>query len=1118
MLQLFIMGLAFFGAAILDICVAMQIRRRKTQAARLFTGYSVFAAAVSITYFISIHTKNYTAGPILGIIVFCLTDLMVYHLLHFMLAYIYRKVEYRPRAQFILWVVFALVVADIISMLLNPFYGHVATYYYINRNLPPHFIFSANIGYYLHLVLIYAMLAYGFITMVVRTVRVPALYRAPYLKIIGCLTVSAFLTFMFAIFYVAERVDYTILTYSLLSLLIYYFGYLTGKHGALEKTGYTILNSSTQPVVVFDYMSDLYFANEAAQKLFPGITDTSDPITYDQFMDILNLDGLPRLKDDRRRFYWTPTGTGSGDISYICDYQEITDAQDNRIARSIIFTNNTLSVDPLTGYLTEQYFNAHANELADYDLKPVTVVVCDLNQLSLINNVLGYNKGDSAIELQAHTMRKHLPGRTIFVRLHDAKLGAICYGLSIEEIKTRLRFVNEELSTYKDFTIKLKMDFAIQELGEASALGETSALGEVGGTSALGDSGEKGEASESAAARATATPITRDTVDAAAARAISILKTRKLLDATSEHSGMIESLTQMLYEVDAGTDAHVRRTRILGEGLAFELGLSDYERDQLSLLCLFHDIGKVGIPLSILNKPGKLTDEEQVIMREHVQKGYRIARATTGLEIVAEAILHHHERWDGTGYPDGLQHEAIPILSRVIAVVDSYDAMVNDRPYHKAISMAEASKELKRCAGSQFDPYIVDAFVNMVMRSATASDGGRGGQTDDADVQADSTAAKASPNSQDSLEGSHGSVAHAVGREVEGLAPESAASDASGSAETAETAASSSRTTGAPEHNNTTRAQQDAETSHDLAASASLISPVFYTHYALGEGMHITEHDDAFEKITGYNSYDIERLNLTQNDLLFSDDCAHYWDIFKSCINKDGVSYLEHRIRCKDGSGRYVYCMGLTYPKQEGQEQRIEITLTDITEAAAVQHQVGLARNRAMMSMRRLENNIQLDPMTGLLNKAAFKQACERELMDVSQRCVLIMMDMDNFKNYNDTYGHPMGDKLLIAFSKILGAAIRNDELAGRMGGDEYCCLLRFRGATKDVDIAQNVAKFWDRLTAEFAQVEHAPSLSAGAACLPQGASDFAQMYDSADAKLYQAKRAGKNQIVNIED
>ncbi|MBS3779401.1 MAG: HD domain-containing protein [Desulfovermiculus sp.] len=115
--------------------------------------------------------------------------------------------------------------------------------------------------------------------------------------------------------------------------------------------------------------------------------------------------------------------------------------------------------------------------------------------------------------------------------------------------------------------------------------------------------------------------------------------------------------------------------------------------------------------VNILFKPSPLTEAEWEVMRQHPEKGHRIALASTDLAGIADLILRHHERWDGQGYPMGLQGEAIPIECRILAIVDAFDSMTNERPYRKAMPTAEALKELHRCAGSQFDPQLVEAFI-----------------------------------------------------------------------------------------------------------------------------------------------------------------------------------------------------------------------------------------------------------------------------------------------------------------------------------------------------------------------------------------------------------------------
>jgi HD-GYP domain-containing protein (c-di-GMP phosphodiesterase class II) len=148
--------------------------------------------------------------------------------------------------------------------------------------------------------------------------------------------------------------------------------------------------------------------------------------------------------------------------------------------------------------------------------------------------------------------------------------------------------------------------------------------------------------------------------------------------------------------------------------MAASLDLSEKMVNDLALLVRFHDLGKIGIPDHILFKQGRLTERERQEVRKHSEIGQRIARAIPGLDPIAQWILQHHERWDGTGYPQGLQGEKIPLACRILAIADAYDAMTSDRPYRKAMTREEAIAELKRCAGTQFDPELVDRFVAIV--------------------------------------------------------------------------------------------------------------------------------------------------------------------------------------------------------------------------------------------------------------------------------------------------------------------------------------------------------------------------------------------------------------------
>jgi diguanylate cyclase (GGDEF)-like protein len=188
----------------------------------------------------------------------------------------------------------------------------------------------------------------------------------------------------------------------------------------------------------------------------------------------------------------------------------------------------------------------------------------------------------------------------------------------------------------------------------------------------------------------------------------------------------IVGLATALLERDRYTGDHSEAVVELTVRVARALALSPDELDRVETAALLHDIGKVGIPDSILHKDGPLSDEERVLMNDHPVIGERILRAIPGLGGVARIVRHEHERWDGSGYPDGLAGQAIPIGSRIILACDAYHAMTSDRPYRAAMSHGDALRELRKGAGTQFDPHVVEALLGCLYGDRSLIGGGAG--------------------------------------------------------------------------------------------------------------------------------------------------------------------------------------------------------------------------------------------------------------------------------------------------------------------------------------------------------------------------------------------------------
>jgi putative nucleotidyltransferase with HDIG domain len=190
-----------------------------------------------------------------------------------------------------------------------------------------------------------------------------------------------------------------------------------------------------------------------------------------------------------------------------------------------------------------------------------------------------------------------------------------------------------------------------------------------------------------------------------------------LRDVEKSYRSTLEALAAALDAREHETRAHSHRVREYASTLAQQLGLRGDELINIGRGALLHDVGKIGVPDSILLKPTKLTPEEWVQMKRHPQVGYEILRGISFLVSAAEIVLTHQERWDGNGYPQGLSCIDIPLGARIFGVVDTLDAMTSDRPYRKAQSFEAALEEVRRCSGTQFDSMVAEAFLSIPLET-----------------------------------------------------------------------------------------------------------------------------------------------------------------------------------------------------------------------------------------------------------------------------------------------------------------------------------------------------------------------------------------------------------------
>ncbi|MBI4461675.1 MAG: diguanylate cyclase, partial [Acidobacteria bacterium] len=188
---------------------------------------------------------------------------------------------------------------------------------------------------------------------------------------------------------------------------------------------------------------------------------------------------------------------------------------------------------------------------------------------------------------------------------------------------------------------------------------------------------------------------------------------------------VLETVTSLAFAIDAKdhyTQGHSQNVARYSVALGRRLALSEKDVEELRLAAILHDVGKIGVPERILHKPGPLEREEFDMMKEHAALGAKILEPLRTITNIQKIVRHHHERIDGTGYPDGLKGETIPLASRIVAIADAFDTMVSERTYKRARTQVEAIEELQRCAGTQFDSKLVKEFVTVVLKQMPVFD------------------------------------------------------------------------------------------------------------------------------------------------------------------------------------------------------------------------------------------------------------------------------------------------------------------------------------------------------------------------------------------------------------
>ena len=348
--------------------------------------------------------------------------------------------------------------------------------------------------------------------------------------------------------------------------------------------------------------------------------------------------------------------------------------------------------DPLTGLGNHRHFHERLQRelaTAEHEVKELSLCLVDIDDFKRINDRFGHPAGDRVLGQVASRLRQ---GGESF-RLGGDEFAVLLPGLDERSAVAVAQSIIERVGALD-----------LEQIGEVTVSAGVATYPSQGvardelirlADSALYWAKEEGK-------------NRARTYEASALELASLKELASVPDRAARYRAAA-SLAKAVDARDAYTGSHSERVGEFAARIARRLGVDEQQTELIRLAASLHDLGKLAIPEEILRKPGELTESERLVLERHPQIGYRMLESL-GVEPIAEWVLHHHERWDGAGYPDGMRGEEIPLGARIIFVADAFDAMTSERVYRDPLSETDALAELERCAGTQFDPAVVGAF------------------------------------------------------------------------------------------------------------------------------------------------------------------------------------------------------------------------------------------------------------------------------------------------------------------------------------------------------------------------------------------------------------------------
>jgi diguanylate cyclase (GGDEF)-like protein/putative nucleotidyltransferase with HDIG domain len=574
-------------------------------------------------------------------------------------------------------------------------------------------------------------------------------------------------------------------------------------------------------------------------------------------------------------------------------------------------------------------------------------------------------------------------------------------------------------------------------------------------------------------------------------RRANVDKMHHIQEMSDLHMNTIESLAIAIDAKDQTTHGHVRRTQIYAKEMGRLLSVSPAETQALLAGALLHDIGKLAVPEYILNKPGKLTESEFAKMKIHPTVGAEILKRVNFPYPVEDIVRYHHEKWDGTGYPKGLKGENIPLVARIIAVVDFYDATRCDRPYRKGMKREDSLALLMKMAGTAFDPRVVEVFT----RNVVEFDNLIASQDIEEQVQPERV------ESQNNAQPDTGLASETLG----------AADNAYG-------------------FRSITEAQREVFALHEIAQTIGS---------SLNLNDTVTLVTSKLRAIVPFDTCIIYIVDEKSGKAVAVHAAGEFADTFtRRRINVgDGITgwvIANSRTMCNTSpeldlvgvpeevgkSIRGVLVSPLI--REDGAFGAITLYSKSIpaysTEHVRLLESVSLHASSALnnaMTFEKTRDSALTDPLTDLPNARSFYMSLEQRIAECQrlnrEPLAMLSMDLDDFKKVNDLYGHAVGDRMLASISGVIKKQFRQMDMLARYAGDEFVAIMPMASGETAALVAERIraaveSHEFSVRTGRKAKV----GLSIGIACFPKDGETAEELLTAADRNMQRDKHARK--------